>query len=47
MSFTWESIRERTDGDFTAFGKHVFRDSDWALRTVYASYNLAAWREGM
>lgn len=40
LSFTWESIRERTDGDYTAFGKHLFRDSRGDLQTVYVSYTL-------
>ncbi|MCE5199169.1 MAG: hypothetical protein ABFD54_16230 [Armatimonadota bacterium] len=40
VSFTWESIRQRTNGDYTAFGKHVFRDSRGDLQTVYVSYTL-------
>ena len=26
VSFTWQETRERTNGDFTAFGKHAYRD---------------------
>ncbi|MCL5103647.1 MAG: hypothetical protein M1133_05975 [Armatimonadetes bacterium] len=41
ISFTWESVRQRTDGDFTAFGRHVFRDSSDIIRTLYVSYTLS------
>jgi len=40
ISFTWESVRERTDGSYTAFGRHYFRDDDGISRTVYVSYTL-------
>lgn len=40
VSFTWQQTRERTNGDFTAFGKHVYRDDYGATKTVYVSYTL-------
>ena len=40
ISFTWEKVRQRTDGAYTAFGKHVYRDSYGSAKTVYVSYTL-------
>ena len=40
VSFTWESVRQRTDGAFTAFAKHTYRDSDGTVKTIYVSYTL-------
>jgi hypothetical protein len=40
ISFTWESVRERADGGYTAFGKHVDRDQAGLQQTVYVSYTL-------
>jgi len=40
ISFTWLEVRERTDGDYTAFGKHVFQDDSSHNKTVYVSYTL-------
>lgn len=41
ISFTWETTRQRTDGDYTAFGKHIYRDSSGTTKTVYVSYTLS------
>ena len=40
ISFTWQSVRQRTDGAYTAFGKHTYRDSEETVKTVYVSYAL-------
>ena len=40
VSFTWQETRERANGDFTAFGKHVYRDDSGRTKTVYVSYTL-------
>jgi len=40
ISFTWESVKQRTDGEYTAFGKHVYHDSYDKEQTVYVSYTL-------
>ena len=40
VSFTWDSVRQRTDGTYTAFGKHIFRDSSGDIKTIYVSYTL-------
>jgi len=40
LSFTWERVRLRTDGDYSAFGRHVFRDVYGDTQTVYVSYTL-------
>lgn len=40
VSFTWQSVRERTNGDYTAFGKHTYVNADGNTQTVYVSYTL-------
>lgn len=40
ISFTWQTIKKRTDGAYTAFARHVYRDSNGTVRTVYVSYTL-------
>jgi hypothetical protein len=40
VNFTWESVRRRTDGYYTAFGKHTYRDSERDTKIVYVSYTL-------
>lgn len=40
IKFTWERVRQRTDGAYTAFGKHTYRDSYGNEQTVYVSYTL-------
>lgn len=40
VRFTWESIRQRTDGGYTAFAKHTYRDPDENEAVVYVSYTL-------
>lgn len=40
INFTWESLRRRTDGYYTAFGKHTYRDSEGDTKIVYVSYTL-------
>ncbi len=39
VSFVWDSVRERTDGQVTAFGQHTYR-ADGETHTVYISYTL-------
>jgi hypothetical protein len=38
-SFVWDSVRERADGQVTAFGAHTYRSNDGS-NTVYISYTL-------
>jgi len=38
--FTWESIRQRSNGDYTAFAKHTYIDSSNNEQVVYVSYTL-------
>ncbi len=40
VSFTWESIRQRTDGNYTAFGRHTYYDISGMTKTVYVSYTI-------
>ena len=40
ISFTWDRVRQRTNGDYTAYGKHVYNDSDGNAKTVYVTYTL-------
>ena len=40
VSFTWQDVRERTNGDYTAFAKHTYRDDSGRTQTVYVSYTL-------
>lgn len=40
ISFNWESVKRRANGEYTAFGKHIYRDYDGINRTVYVSYTL-------
>ncbi len=46
VSFTWEKVRERTNGDYTAMARHVFYDDDGYIRTVYVTYNLRRYAGG-
>lgn len=39
-SFVWDSVRERSDGNVTAFGTHRYYGSSGDIRTVYVSYTL-------
>ena len=39
VSLTWDSVRERGDGEITAFGRHAYRSSG-QTRTIYVSYTL-------
>jgi hypothetical protein len=39
-SFTWTTVRHRTDGAYTAFGKHIYLDAEGTEKTVYVSYTL-------
>jgi|GEM_PF-1921731 len=41
ISFTWETVRKRTDGDYTAFGKHTYKNSEGDTKIVYVSYTLS------
>jgi hypothetical protein len=38
-SFVWDRVNERTDGQVTAFGAHIYR-ADGEPHTVYVSYTL-------
>ncbi|MCX6343865.1 MAG: hypothetical protein NT018_02180 [Armatimonadetes bacterium] len=40
ISFTWESIRQHINGNYTAFGRHTYRDTSGTTKTVYVSYTL-------
>lgn len=40
ISFFWQSVKQRTDDAYTAFGQHVYRDSTGVRNTVYVSYTL-------
>jgi hypothetical protein len=40
VSFTWQSVRRRSDGDYTAYAKHTYRDDSGDRKTVYVSYTL-------
>ena len=40
VSFIWDKVREREDGQVTAFGSHTYRSND-EDRTVYISYTLS------
>jgi len=40
ISFTWERVRRSYNDDFTAYGRHEFRDIDGDRRVVYVSYTL-------
>lgn len=40
VSFMWEDIKQRADSDYTAFGKHIFRNVLGDMQTVYVSYTL-------
>lgn len=40
VSFTWQGVRRRSDGDYTAFAKHTYRDDSGDRKTVYVSYTL-------
>lgn len=39
-SFTWDQVRKRSNGDYSAFGKHVYTDTSGQEKTVYVSYTL-------
>ncbi len=38
--FTWQTIRKRSDGSYTAFGRHVYRNEKGETKTVYVMYTL-------
>ena len=40
VSFIWQGVRQRTNGEFTAFAKHVFRDASGDTHAAYVSYTL-------
>jgi len=40
IRFTWEEIRQHTNGDYTAFARHTYRDDYVRTQTVYVSYTL-------
>jgi hypothetical protein len=40
IGFTWLSTREREDGQYTAFGRHDYRDADGLPKSSYVSYTL-------
>jgi len=40
VGFAWESVKRRVDGAYTAFGRHVYRDTGGITKTVYVSYTL-------
>ena len=40
VSFTWQEVRQRTNGDYTAYAKHTYRDDSGSTKTVYVSYTL-------
>lgn len=40
VSFTWEHTRQRADGDYTAFGRHVYVDPYGVTKTAYVTYTL-------
>jgi hypothetical protein len=40
ISFTWQSVRKRTDGSYAAFAKHTYVDQSGIAQTVYVSYTL-------
>jgi hypothetical protein len=42
VSFTWTTTRVRSDGQYTAFGRHEYRDAAGAVKTIYVSYTLEA-----
>lgn len=39
-SFNWDTVRERTDGRFTAFARHEYRDNSNITKIVYTSYTF-------
>ncbi|MGC8862766.1 MAG: hypothetical protein ACP5R5_08320 [Armatimonadota bacterium] len=40
VSFTWQTVKQRVDGAYTAFGRHIYRDSDGTTKSIYVSYTL-------
>ncbi len=40
IAFTWRNVKQRTNGDYTAFGQHVYLDSYGNEQSVYVSYTL-------
>jgi len=40
LGFTWGNVKQRTNGDYTAFGQHIYLDSNGNEQTVYVSYTL-------
>lgn len=40
VGFVWESARQRTDGNYTAFAKHTYVDDSNTQHSVYVSYTL-------
>jgi hypothetical protein len=40
VNFTWDEVRQRTNGDFTAFARHTYRNASSRNQTTYVSYTL-------
>ncbi|MCE5322508.1 hypothetical protein LLG46_04230 [bacterium] len=40
VGFVWESVRQRTDGNYTASAKHTYIDDSGQQKSVYVSYTL-------
>jgi hypothetical protein len=40
VGFVWESVRQRTNGDYTAFAKHTYVDDSSQQKLVYVRYTL-------
>lgn len=44
VAFTWQSVRKRTDGSYTAYAKHTYVDQNGTAQTVYVSYTIDGYR---
>jgi hypothetical protein len=40
FGFTWQTLKKRVDGSYTAFARHVYRDKNGETKTIYVSYTL-------
>jgi hypothetical protein len=40
VGFMWNSVRQRTNGDYTAFAKHTYANDSGLQKSVYVSYTL-------
>ncbi|MDH7602055.1 MAG: hypothetical protein QHI38_07895 [Armatimonadota bacterium] len=40
ISFTWQTLKKREDGSYTAFGRHVYKNDIGETKTIYVMYTL-------